>query len=159
MQTQTRQSLQVRFCDELLIVVLVSTEHSCEQDSICLTFGCMVCLFFCFFFCSPSQGPCCTTECTFKTNSEVCRPDSECANEGRCGGNTALCPASQPKANFTSCHKDTQVCINGVCSYNRLHVLFSRFVSLYHKLKVLFFAIGLHWFCLCKARTGGMQLC
>uniref|UniRef100_A0A669FBJ6 Disintegrin and metalloproteinase domain-containing protein 10 n=1 Tax=Oreochromis niloticus TaxID=8128 RepID=A0A669FBJ6_ORENI len=66
--------------------------------------------------CSPSQGPCCTTECTFKTNSEVCRPDSECANEGRCGGNTALCPASQPKANFTSCHKDTQVCINGACT-------------------------------------------
>ncbi|XP_063331974.1 disintegrin and metalloproteinase domain-containing protein 10 [Pelmatolapia mariae] len=66
--------------------------------------------------CSPSQGPCCTTECTFKTNNEVCRPDSECANEGRCGGNTALCPASQPKDNFTSCHKDTQVCINGACT-------------------------------------------
>uniref|UniRef100_A0A667Y7H4 Disintegrin and metalloproteinase domain-containing protein 10 n=1 Tax=Myripristis murdjan TaxID=586833 RepID=A0A667Y7H4_9TELE len=66
--------------------------------------------------CSPSQGPCCTAECSYKGSSERCRPESECAHEGVCNGATALCPASEPKANFTSCHGETQVCLNGVCS-------------------------------------------
>uniref|UniRef100_A0A8C6WV40 Disintegrin and metalloproteinase domain-containing protein 10 n=1 Tax=Neogobius melanostomus TaxID=47308 RepID=A0A8C6WV40_9GOBI len=66
--------------------------------------------------CSPSQGPCCTKECSFKDSSARCRLDSECAREGLCNGATARCPASEPKANFTSCNTDTQVCLNGVCS-------------------------------------------
>ncbi|XP_068174199.1 disintegrin and metalloproteinase domain-containing protein 10-like [Antennarius striatus] len=66
--------------------------------------------------CSPSQGPCCTSECSFKGTNERCRLESECAMEGRCNGATALCPASEPKKNLTSCHSETQVCISGVCS-------------------------------------------
>uniref|UniRef100_A0AAQ5X365 Disintegrin and metalloproteinase domain-containing protein 10 n=1 Tax=Amphiprion ocellaris TaxID=80972 RepID=A0AAQ5X365_AMPOC len=66
--------------------------------------------------CSPSQGPCCSKECTFKGANDRCRVESECAQEGRCNGATALCPTSAPKENFTSCHAETQVCLNGVCS-------------------------------------------
>ncbi|XP_061599533.1 disintegrin and metalloproteinase domain-containing protein 10 [Cololabis saira] len=66
--------------------------------------------------CSPSQGPCCNAGCTFKVSSERCRKESECALEGQCNGLTALCPASEPKENLTSCHSETQVCLNGVCS-------------------------------------------
>ncbi|KAM4744814.1 disintegrin and metalloproteinase domain-containing protein 10 [Anableps anableps] len=66
--------------------------------------------------CSPSQGPCCTPQCTFKDSGDKCRPESECAFEGFCNGATALCPASGPKENLTTCHSDTQVCINGICS-------------------------------------------
>lgn len=66
--------------------------------------------------CSPSQGPCCTSECSFKSSKAKCREVSDCAKEGTCNGATALCPASEPKENFTSCHSDTQVCLNGVCS-------------------------------------------
>ncbi|XP_047436035.1 disintegrin and metalloproteinase domain-containing protein 10 [Mugil cephalus] len=66
--------------------------------------------------CSPSQGPCCTPECSFRVDTASCRPESECAQEGRCNGATALCPTSAPKANFTTCHSETQVCINGACS-------------------------------------------
>ncbi|KAM9409775.1 disintegrin and metalloproteinase domain-containing protein 10 isoform 2-T2 [Pholidichthys leucotaenia] len=66
--------------------------------------------------CSPSQGPCCTPQCTFKNSNERCRPESECAKEGRCNGATAQCPASEPKKNYTSCHSNTQVCLNGACS-------------------------------------------
>ncbi|XP_030574515.1 disintegrin and metalloproteinase domain-containing protein 10 [Archocentrus centrarchus] len=66
--------------------------------------------------CSPSQGPCCTPQCTFKMSDEECRPESECALQGWCNGRTALCPTSAPKPNNTSCHKDTQVCINGACT-------------------------------------------
>ncbi|XP_048040274.1 disintegrin and metalloproteinase domain-containing protein 10 isoform X1 [Megalobrama amblycephala] len=66
--------------------------------------------------CSPSQGPCCTPECTFKGSDVKCRDESECALEGKCNGNTAQCPTSTPKANLTSCHSNTQVCINGGCS-------------------------------------------
>ncbi|XP_018595143.2 disintegrin and metalloproteinase domain-containing protein 10-like [Scleropages formosus] len=66
--------------------------------------------------CSPSQGPCCTFECTFKSSQEKCREESDCAREGMCNGISAQCPASEPKANLTECHGATQVCLNGVCS-------------------------------------------
>uniref|UniRef100_A0A8C4GXP8 Disintegrin and metalloproteinase domain-containing protein 10 n=1 Tax=Dicentrarchus labrax TaxID=13489 RepID=A0A8C4GXP8_DICLA len=66
--------------------------------------------------CSPSQGPCCTAECAFKGPNDKCRVESECAQEGKCNGATALCPTSEPKPNHTSCHSETQVCLNGVCS-------------------------------------------
>ncbi|XP_077084696.1 disintegrin and metalloproteinase domain-containing protein 10 isoform X2 [Siphateles boraxobius] len=66
--------------------------------------------------CSPSQGPCCTTACTFKSRAVDCREESECAQKGMCNGNTAQCPTSTPKENLTSCNSNTQVCINGGCS-------------------------------------------
>ncbi|KAM6981242.1 disintegrin and metalloproteinase domain-containing protein 10 [Aplochiton taeniatus] len=66
--------------------------------------------------CSPSQGPCCTAECIYKANNDKCREESECAHQGMCKGGTAQCPTSEPKANFTACHGETQVCLNGGCS-------------------------------------------
>ncbi|XP_015234460.1 PREDICTED: disintegrin and metalloproteinase domain-containing protein 10-like [Cyprinodon variegatus] len=66
--------------------------------------------------CSPSQGPCCTRECTYKGRNEKCREESECAHQGMCSGTGAQCPTSEPKANFTACHGETQVCLNGGCS-------------------------------------------
>ena len=63
---------------------------------------------------SPSQGPCCTPECSYKGRNEKCRDESECAHQGMCNGVTAMCPTSEPKANFTACHGETQVCLNGV---------------------------------------------
>ncbi|KAK7913093.1 hypothetical protein WMY93_013304 [Mugilogobius chulae] len=66
--------------------------------------------------CSPSQGPCCTEQCTYKDTNARCRAESECANEGMCNGATALCPSSAPKENFTTCNSETQVCLSGICS-------------------------------------------
>uniref|UniRef100_A0A8C6TCX2 Disintegrin and metalloproteinase domain-containing protein 10 n=1 Tax=Neogobius melanostomus TaxID=47308 RepID=A0A8C6TCX2_9GOBI len=66
--------------------------------------------------CSPSQGPCCTFECSYKGRNEKCREESECAHQGMCNGVTPQCPTSEPKANFTACHGETQVCLNGGCS-------------------------------------------
>ncbi|KAG9341139.1 hypothetical protein JZ751_019577, partial [Albula glossodonta] len=64
----------------------------------------------------PSQGPCCTQDCSYKSNMDKCREESECAHQGMCNGSTAQCPTSEPKANFTACHGETQVCLNGGCS-------------------------------------------
>uniref|UniRef100_A0A674EWT7 Disintegrin and metalloproteinase domain-containing protein 10 n=1 Tax=Salmo trutta TaxID=8032 RepID=A0A674EWT7_SALTR len=66
--------------------------------------------------CSPSQGPCCTPTCNFKGSNDKCREESECAEQGMCNGGTVQCPTSEPKANFTACHGETQVCLNGGCS-------------------------------------------
>lgn len=71
-------------------------------------------MFSLFFFSSPSQGPCCTAQCTFKHKTDKCRNESDCAEEGMCNGVSALCPASQAKQNFTVCNRHTQVCIKGV---------------------------------------------
>ncbi|KAG8505331.1 Disintegrin and metalloproteinase domain-containing protein 10, partial [Galemys pyrenaicus] len=65
--------------------------------------------------CSPSQGPCCTAGCAFKSKTEKCRDDSDCAKEGICNGITALCPASDPKPNFTDCNRHTQQCAGSIC--------------------------------------------
>lgn len=72
------------------------------------------------FISSPSQGPCCTAHCFFKLKTDKCRNDSDCAREGMCNGFSALCPASEPKPNFTDCNRRTQVCLNGVCFFVRL---------------------------------------
>ncbi|XP_057190752.1 disintegrin and metalloproteinase domain-containing protein 10 isoform X2 [Triplophysa rosa] len=66
--------------------------------------------------CCPSQGPCCTSQCAFSSKDTKCREDSECALKGMCNGNTAQCPTSTPKENFTACHGNTQVCLSGSCS-------------------------------------------
>uniref|UniRef100_A0A674E959 Disintegrin and metalloproteinase domain-containing protein 10 n=1 Tax=Salmo trutta TaxID=8032 RepID=A0A674E959_SALTR len=62
------------------------------------------------------NGPCCTPTCNFKGSNDKCREESECAEQGMCNGGTAQCPTSEPKANFTACHGETQVCLNGGCS-------------------------------------------
>lgn len=55
-------------------------------------------------------------ECTFELSNVKCRNESECALQGMCNGNSAQCPTSTPKENYTSCHSETQVCLNGVCA-------------------------------------------
>lgn len=66
--------------------------------------------------CSPSQGPCCTSQCQFAQYSATpCRTQSECSNASYCTGYMAGCPASQPKADGTECNEHTQVCETGEC--------------------------------------------
>lgn len=99
MQTETQQSVQVR---PSLAPPAGTRERRSEVINAPLNVF------------SPSQGPCCTPECTYKTRNEKCREESECAHQGMCNGATAQCPTSEPKANFTACHGETQVCLNGV---------------------------------------------
>lgn len=98
MQTETQQSVQVR----LSPTYAGTDERRSEIVNTPLNVS------------SPSQGPCCTPECAYKSRNEKCREESECAHQGMCNGATAQCPTSEPKANFTACHGDTQVCLNGV---------------------------------------------
>ena len=67
--------------------------------------------------CSPSQGACCETSCTFSTTSKVCAIESECTNSMNCNGTSAACPSqsitSKPDLT-TTCNQNTQVCIKGV---------------------------------------------
>lgn len=64
--------------------------------------------------CSPSQGPCCTNNCTLK--SEVkCRDDNGCRDPSYCNGKMPQCPASKNKPNKTICNKEF-VCYMGECT-------------------------------------------
>ncbi|XP_022312622.1 disintegrin and metalloproteinase domain-containing protein 10-like isoform X2 [Crassostrea virginica] len=67
--------------------------------------------------CSPSQGPCCSTSCSFLTNSaeNVCREATDCRKKEICNGMNATCPPVQKEPDMTYCNKHTQVCIDGVC--------------------------------------------
>lgn len=113
---------------------------------------------------SPSQGPCCTAECTHKGKSEKCREESECAHQGMCNGASPSCPTSEPKANFTACHGETQVCLNGVSSFtpertgcydNTLSIA----VSFWSRLSLCSSPAGLLRLHLREVRTGSVHLC
>lgn len=69
--------------------------------------------------CSPSQGPCCSSEtCKFvpEWKKMVCKSESDCSLSSTCNGRSPECPAPQPMPNKTRCNNGTQLCINGECS-------------------------------------------
>jgi len=69
--------------------------------------------------CSPSQGPCCSSEtCRFvpASHNVRCKSESDCAWSSSCDGLSPECPRPPPKANKTRCNEGTQLCINGECT-------------------------------------------
>lgn len=66
--------------------------------------------------CSPSEGPCCTDQCTFETRAKQCRHESECTFESFCNGYEAVCPKPPSKPDKSECNGGTQVCIDGQCA-------------------------------------------
>lgn len=71
-----------------------------------------------YFFFSPSQGPCCNSECRFtpaEAQSE-CKMESDCTRSSKCNGSSAECPAPISRPDKTRCNNGTQLCINGDCT-------------------------------------------
>lgn len=69
--------------------------------------------------CSPSQGPCCSSEtCNFipAWRKEVCKTESDCSRSSKCNGLSAECPSPSPRPNKTRCNNGTQLCIDGDCT-------------------------------------------
>ncbi|BFF91353.1 uncharacterized protein DMAD_09657 [Drosophila madeirensis] len=64
--------------------------------------------------CSPSQGPCCTTDCKLKFGDK-CRDDNGCRDPSFCDGRVPQCPPSVNKPNKTICNKEF-VCYMGDCT-------------------------------------------
>ncbi|KAL5283829.1 hypothetical protein ACFFRR_006237 [Megaselia abdita] len=64
--------------------------------------------------CSPSQGPCCTTDCKLKFGDK-CRDDNGCRDPSFCDGRMPQCPPSVNKPNKTICNKEF-VCYMGDCT-------------------------------------------
>lgn len=65
--------------------------------------------------CSPSEGPCCSDECSFAGRDKMCRLETECSHSQTCDNTQASCPESMPKPNMTECNNGTQVCMSGKC--------------------------------------------
>ncbi|XP_049820220.1 disintegrin and metalloproteinase domain-containing protein 10 isoform X2 [Aethina tumida] len=69
--------------------------------------------------CSPSQGPCCSSEtCNFVPayENEVCKEKTECSMSSKCSGTSAECPPPLPKPDKTRCNNNTQLCHKGECN-------------------------------------------
>lgn len=69
--------------------------------------------------CSPSQGPCCSSDtCRFIPGyvHEVCKSEGECSMSSKCNGSSAECPNPNPRPNKTRCNNGTQLCKSGECS-------------------------------------------
>ncbi|KAL5020084.1 hypothetical protein ScPMuIL_002976 [Solemya velum] len=65
--------------------------------------------------CSPTEGPCCFSNCTLRNDEFTCREADECIDEAKCLPNQASCPASAKKADKTYCNDFSHVCIEGNC--------------------------------------------
>ena len=70
--------------------------------------------------CSPSQGPCCNSNCTYvAANTTVCQVSNDCLKDVTCNGTSAACPRSSLtffKPDNSECNGGTQVCKNGACT-------------------------------------------
>ncbi|XP_048833364.1 disintegrin and metalloproteinase domain-containing protein 10 isoform X1 [Brienomyrus brachyistius] len=66
--------------------------------------------------CSPSQGLCCSSLCTFTPYGVTCEEASECRLQTRCSGAAAACPAATGRLDMTPCGLGTRVCQQGECS-------------------------------------------
>ncbi|XP_054721381.1 disintegrin and metalloproteinase domain-containing protein 10-like [Uloborus diversus] len=64
--------------------------------------------------CSPSQGPCCSQDCSLKVGEE-CRADNGCRSPSYCDGIGPQCPPSTNKPNKTVCNEEF-VCYMGECT-------------------------------------------
>ncbi|XP_018424017.1 PREDICTED: disintegrin and metalloproteinase domain-containing protein 10-like [Nanorana parkeri] len=63
--------------------------------------------------CSNSQKICCSQLCELRPKGERCRDEAECTFENSCTGESAKCPISTPKGNYTLCNYGTRICLNG----------------------------------------------
>jgi len=71
-----------------------------------------------FAECSPSEGPCCESDCKFTDRSKKtkCKHMDDCTEDAFCNGRNATCPNPDPKPdNVTECNQGTQVCQQGEC--------------------------------------------
>uniref|UniRef100_UPI0037E962CE disintegrin and metalloproteinase domain-containing protein 10 n=1 Tax=Semicossyphus pulcher TaxID=241346 RepID=UPI0037E962CE len=66
--------------------------------------------------CSPSQGLCCSQDCSFRLEGQPCDEETDCQKESVCSGLSPLCPAPSNKENLTVCSEGTRVCLSGVCA-------------------------------------------
>ena len=46
----------------------------------------------------------------------VCSKELDCTYEQVCSGKMAKCPKPSSKENYSMCHKETMVCLDGTCS-------------------------------------------
>ena len=68
--------------------------------------------------CSPSEGPCCNSNCRYValSDQQMCKVDDDCTDVARCNGGSAKCPEpGHKKDNVTECNDGTQVCQEGEC--------------------------------------------
>nr|XP_006640054.2 PREDICTED: disintegrin and metalloproteinase domain-containing protein 10-like [Lepisosteus oculatus] len=65
--------------------------------------------------CSPSQGPCCSSQCVLRPPGVVCKEESECQLAISCSGSAAACPTPASKPNTTVCGRGTRICTKGEC--------------------------------------------
>lgn len=81
--------------------------------------------------CSPSEGPCCTSQCEFATEEGECSQETQCRFATKCSGKKATCPIALHKS-------DTDTCDGG----SRVIILEITFASLVEKYPIFILVIN-----------------
>ena len=66
--------------------------------------------------CSPSEGVCCTSNCTFAPVEVKCKASTDCSAASTCSGAAAICPSAAPQPDGTECDGGARTCLRGACT-------------------------------------------
>ncbi|ETS79579.1 hypothetical protein PFICI_09432 [Pestalotiopsis fici W106-1] len=91
-------------------------EDGCGDNTCC---DATTCKFTSGSVCDPSNEDCCSSQCQFKSSTEVCRASTgTCDPEETCTGTTATCPEDKVADDGTSCGSDGAglTCASGQCT-------------------------------------------
>jgi len=66
--------------------------------------------------CSPSEGVCCTSNCTFAQAEVECKAATDCSEASTCSGTAAICPSATAQAEGRECDGGARTCSRGACT-------------------------------------------
>ena len=66
--------------------------------------------------CSPSEGVCCTSNCSFAEVDVECKAATDCSAASTCSGTSPICPSAAPQPEGTECDGGARTCSRGTCT-------------------------------------------
>ena len=66
--------------------------------------------------CSPSEGLCCSSSCTFAPPSQVCAASTDCSAASTCSGASPICPRASALPDGGPCDGGARTCLDGACT-------------------------------------------
>jgi hypothetical protein len=87
-----RQTISLHMCGNGIVEAGEDCDPGIGVNSTCCDTA--TCKFTAGSVCDPSSSQCCTSQCSFASSTQMCRPskDSQCDTAEMCTGNSSTCP-------------------------------------------------------------------
>jgi hypothetical protein len=111
-----RQTISLHMCGNGIVEAGEDCDPGIGVNSTCCDTA--TCKFTAGSVCDPSSSQCCTSQCSFASSTQMCRPskDSQCDTAEMCTGNSSTCPPDITARNGKSCGSNGMACASGQCT-------------------------------------------